>query len=312
MESTELLAATDQGLLTAANYIKVGRLVAFPTETVYGLGADAGSDEAVARVFAAKDRPTFNPLIVHIATFGEADRLGVFDPAARTLARAFWPGPLTLVLPIQPDAPISQLALAGADTIALRVPNAAVAQRLLRVTGRPIAAPSANPSGRISPTNAAHVLSGLGGRIAAIVDGGSCAVGLESTIVSTGKAPALLRHGGLAQTEIERVLGTTLVLPADGDGAASPGRDLAHYAPKAPLRTNATKAEAGEVMLGFGSIDGDKNLSHAGDLVEAAANLFRYLHALDAVGQPIAVAPVPAKGLGVAINDRLRRASAAR
>lgn len=312
MESTELLAATDQGLATAADYIRSGQLVAFPTETVYGLGADAGNDDAVAKVFDAKARPTFNPLIVHVGSLDEAESFGQFNPQAHMLAHAFWPGPLTLVLPVRSSARVSKLALAGAQTIALRVPQAPIAQKLLMATGRPIAAPSANPSGRISPTTAVHVLRGLGGRIAAIIDGGPCTVGLESTVVSTGTPPALLRHGGLAKEKIEQVLGAALVVPKDGDGAASPGRELSHYAPEAALRINATSPQDGEVMLGFGSVDGEKNLSRKGDLTEAAANLFRLLHALDGLGKPIAVAPVPETGLGLAINDRLRRASGPR
>ncbi|MEO1239773.1 MAG: L-threonylcarbamoyladenylate synthase [Pseudomonadota bacterium] len=312
MESTELLAATDKGLATAAKYLRSGRLVAFPTETVYGLGADAGNDLAVARVFEAKARPTFNPLIIHVASLADAERLGEFNAQARTLARSFWPGPITLVLPLRADAAVSKLALAGANTIALRVPKASIAQNLLLATGRPIAAPSANPSGRISPTSAAHVLRGLGGQIAAIIDGGLCPVGLESTVVSTGEPPALLRHGGLTKEEIERVLGVDLALPADGDGAASPGRSLSHYAPEASLRMNATASEGDEVLLGFGDVEGDENLSAEGDVAVAAANLFHMLHALDALGRPIAVAPVPEHGLGLAINDRLRRAAGRR
>ncbi|MEL7106910.1 MAG: L-threonylcarbamoyladenylate synthase [Pseudomonadota bacterium] len=312
MESTELLAATDQCLAKAADYIRAGQLVAFPTETVYGLGADATSDDAVARVFEAKARPTFNPLIVHVASLDEAENFAHFNQAARMLGKVFWPGPLTLVLPIRSDARVSKLALAGADTIALRVPRAPIAQKLLLAVGRPIAAPSANPSGKISPTSAAHVLRGLAGRIAAIVDGGACPVGLESTVISTGVPPALLRQGGLAQAEIERVLGVPLALPDDADGAASPGRDLSHYAPDAALRMNATEARNNEVLLGFGAIDGTENLSPDGDLTQAAANLFRLLHVLNGLGRPIAVAPVPEEGLGLAINDRLRRASGQR
>lgn len=312
MESTELLAATDQGLATAAVYIRSGHLVAFPTETVYGLGADASSDDAVAKVFEVKARPKFNPLIVHVASLDEAESHAEFNQQARMLARAFWPGPLTLVLPVRSSAGVSKLALAGAQTIAVRVPQAPIAQKLLVATGRPIAAPSANPSGRISPTTAVHVLRGLGGRIGAIIDGGPCPVGLESTVVSTGTPPALLRHGGLAKEKIEQVLGTSLDLPKDGDGAASPGRELSHYAPEAALRMNANAPQSDEVMLGFGEIDGDENLSRKGDLTEAAANLFRLLHALDVLGRPIAVAPVPETGLGHAINDRLRRASGPR
>ena len=312
MESTELLAATDNGIAAAADLIRSGRLVAFPTETVYGLGADATSDEAVARVFDAKKRPAFNPLIIHVASLEDAETIAIFDEPARALARAFWPGPLTLVLPLKPGAGISKLALAGSSTVALRVPDAPVAQKLLLATRRPIAAPSANPSGRISPTSPAHVLRGLGGRIAAIIDGGACRVGLESTVVSTGHPPSLLRHGGLPRDEIERVLGAPLALPEDHEGPASPGRELSHYAPEAPLRMNATAPNEGEVMLGFGAVEGDETLSKTGDLVEAAANLFRLLHALDARGKPIAVAPVPDEGLGQAINDRLRRAAAAR
>ena len=312
MESTELLSATDSGIARAAELLRVGELVAFPTETVYGLGADAGSDSAIAKVFDAKSRPSFNPLIIHVADLSHAEELAVFNEEAFKLATAFWPGPLSLVLPIRANSGISKLATAGASTVAIRVPDAPLARQLIANAGRPIAAPSANPSGRISPTSAAHVVSGLSGKIAAVLDGGPCPVGLESTVVAPDNPSSLLRFGGLPPQAIEACLGAPLSYPSDSDGPASPGRELSHYAPEASLRMNAAAADGDEVFLGFGDVGGDENLSPSGDLVEAAANVFRMLHALDRTGQPIAVAPIPEKGLGLAINDRLRRASGSR
>lgn len=315
---TEILPPDAPGLARAADLLRAAGLVAFPTETVYGLGGDARSDIAVARIFEAKGRPNFNPLIVHVPDLAAAADLVVFGDSAVGLADAFWPGPLTLVLPIRPGASLSPLVSAGLPTAAVRVPAHPVAQALLRAYGGPIAAPSANPSGRISPTRADHVLAGLWGRIAAIVDGGACAVGVESTIVGFDPAPTLLRPGGLPGEVLESCLGAPLLAPVEGGPRPiAPGQLLSHYAPQASVRLNATTADTGEIWLGFGP-EGDAaalNLSPARDLVEAAANLFHYLREADrragALGR-IAVAPVPEHGLGRAINDRLRRAAAPR
>jgi L-threonylcarbamoyladenylate synthase len=286
--------------------------VAFPTETVYGLGADAGDDAAVARIFEAKARPSFNPLIVHVPGLAAARRLVEWTEAADRLAGAFWPGPLTLVLPLLADAPVSRLVTTGLPTLAVRVPGHPLAQELLRAAGVPVAAPSANPSGRISPTTADHVKSGLYGRIAAILDGGSCAVGLESTIVGLADAPTLLRAGGVPEEALARCLGTPLARLATGEVTA-PGQTGSHYAPRGTLRLNATEVREGEILLGFGAVAAPLNLSPAGDLVEAAARLFDCLHEMDRMGETrIAVSPIPDRGLGRAINDRLRRAAAPR
>ncbi len=312
MTTTEILRPDKSGIARAAALLREGRLVAFPTETVYGLGADATNDAAVAAIYAAKDRPATNPLIIHVASFDDARKLARFSAAAEALAGAFWPGPLTLVLPARKDAGLSLHALAPGGTVALRVPDQPVAAALLAAAGRPVAAPSANPSGRISPTTAAHVLAGLGGRIAAIIDGGSCEVGLESTIVEPGEPPRLLRPGGLPAREIEALLGRPLAAAPASDTPSAPGQLASHYAPRAPVRLDAEAPREGEVYLGFGPGRATLNLSAGGDLREAAANLFGHLHALDAMGRPIAVAPVPETGLGRAINDRLRRAAAPR
>ena len=313
-----MLAPSAQGIDRAAEFLRDGGLVAFPTETVYGLGADACNDRAVAGIFAAKGRPSFNPLIVHVADLDAACRIADFSPLAERLAAAFWPGPLTLVLPARPVAGLSALVSAGQPNVALRVPAHPLAQALLRAFGGPVAAPSANPSGRISPTRAAHVLAGLGGRIAAIVDGGDCAVGLESTIIGFDPSPGLLRPGGLAAEAIEACLGVRLALPASTpQQPTAPGQLDSHYAPSASLRLNAVNPVAGECWLGFGArSDGAAlNLSPGGNLIEAAANLFHFLHEADRIAGAngtIAVAPIPDHGLGRAINDRLRRAAAPR
>lgn len=315
MERTETLAATDAGIARAADLLREGRLVAFPTETVYGLGGDAARDETVARIFEAKGRPRFNPLIAHVPDIAAAERIALFDPDARALASAFWPGPLTMVLPLRDGAAISPLVTAGHRTVAVRLPAHPVARALLAAFGGPVAAPSANPSGRVSPTRAEHVLAGLAGRIAAVVDGGACAVGVESTIVSLGDAPRLLRPGGVPVEAIEAALGRPV--PPGGSELApnAPGQLASHYAPGAAVRMGARGAETGEILVGFGSVRGDFTLSETGDLVEAAANLFHILREADALAGPdgrIAFAPVPDKGLGRAINDRLRRAAAPR
>ena len=312
MQVTEVLTPTDAGLATAAGLLHEGRLVAFPTETVYGLGADARNGPAVARIYAAKGRPSFNPLIIHLASAEAARHYVQWSDAAEVLARAFWPGPLTLVLPLAKGHGLSSLVTAGLDTVAVRVPAHPAAQRLLARFGGPVAAPSANPSGRISPTTSAHVRAGLGGSIAAVVDDGPCSVGLESTIVGlAGPVPVLLRAGGLPQEAIEAALGVPLEAD-DSTAINAPGQLLSHYAPQATVRLNATTARPGERLLGFGAMECDLNLSPSGDLVEAAVHLFDHLHRLDATGRPIAVAPVPEHGLGRAINDRLRRAAAPR
>ncbi len=311
---TRHLPADPAGHAEAAAIWRAGGLVAFPTETVYGLGADARNDRAVARIFEAKARPRFNPLIVHVPDVAAARALVDWPDEARILASAFWPGAMTLVLPIRADAGISPLVTADLPTLAVRVPAHGLAQDLLRAFGGPVAAPSANPSGRISPTEAAHVTAGLEGRIEAIVEGGACDVGLESTIVGLAGAPTLLRPGGIPAEAIEAALGTALARHDGGAGPlTAPGQMTSHYAPGAPVRLNASDARPGEVLLGFGPVAGDLSLSPSGDLIEAAANLFRHLHRLDAEGaQAIAVAPVPDTGLGRAINDRLRRAAAPR
>lgn len=312
-KTTERLAATAAGIARAAEILSSGGLVAFPTETVYGLGADAGNGTAVAKVYAAKDRPAFNPLIVHFADIATVQKHVEWTAEAATLAAAFWPGPLTLVLPLRPDHGISSLVTAGQPSLAVRVPSHPIARQLLSAAALPVAAPSANPSGRISPTTADHVLNALGGRIDAVLDGGPCTVGLESTILSLADPTAvLLRQGGLPQEELEAALGYPLRLAAQDAPVTAPGQLRSHYAPRAPVRLNARHAKKGEVFLGFGACDGELNLSAQGSLVEAAANLFDHLHRLDRLGQPIAIAAIPDHGLGRAINDRLRRAAAPR
>jgi L-threonylcarbamoyladenylate synthase len=297
--------------------------VAFPTETVYGLGADATDAEAVARIYAAKERPSFNPLIAHVDSFRTARSQGLFDETATRLAEAFWPGPLTLVVPVAPTCTISDLARAGLDSIGLRVPAHPLAHALLEQTGRPVAAPSANRSGRVSPTDADHVLGDLDGRIEAVLDGGASQVGVESTIVSClGGTPRLLRPGGVAREAIEALIGAKLETASEaGSNPLAPGMLASHYAPRAQVRLNVTKLQPGEAVLLFGAepLPGAEtarvtlNLSKNGDLVEAAAHLFSYLRQLDASGAAtIAVSPIPETGLGEAINDRLRRAAAER
>jgi L-threonylcarbamoyladenylate synthase len=319
---TRHLDANDAGIADAAALLRDNGLVALPTETVYGLAADATSGTAVAGIYAAKERPSFNPLIAHLPDLAAAQRQGLFDANATALARAFWPGPLTLVVPISRGCTICDLARAGLDTVALRVPSHRIAQAVLMQAGRPIAAPSANRSGRVSATSAAHVLADLDGRIDAVLDDGPTAVGVESTIVAClDGAPRLLRPGGLPRAAIEGVIGRALVLAGEaGTAPIAPGLLASHYAPSAQVRLEAAGPQAGEAWLGFGlePESGQRaiaalNLSPAGNLREAAANLFGHLRRLDAAGPArIAVAPIPDHGLGEAINDRLRRAAAPR
>ncbi len=319
---SELLPANEEAIARGGALIRQGRLVAFPTETVYGLGADATNDQAVASIFEAKGRPTFNPLIVHVTGREEAAAHARFTPEADALARAFWPGGITLVLPRLATTPISLLVSAGLDTVALRAPAHEIAQSLIRAAGRPIAAPSANASGEVSPTRAEHVMASLGHSdlLSLILDGGQCPLGLESTVIGfpDSAAPTLLRPGAVPREEIEHVLGRPLASAdvASGEaGRSSPGQLASHYAPRAALRLDAAEARNGELLLGFGPAkNAALNLSPSGDLREAAANLFAMLRALDekAHGKGIAVTPIPSNGLGEAINDRLRRAAAPR
>ncbi|WFU15499.1 L-threonylcarbamoyladenylate synthase [Bradyrhizobium sp. CB3481] len=324
--NTQILPAGEAAVAAAADALTQGGLVAFPTETVYGLGADATNPAAIARLYQAKGRPAFNPLIAHIGDIAAARKIACFDAAATALGEAFWPGPLTLVLPKTEGCGVADLATAGLDTVAVRIPAHAIARDILRVFGGPVVAPSANISGHVSPTTAAHVHSDLAGRIDLIVDGGAVDVGVESTIIGCFDAPMLLRPGGLPRAEIERVLGRTLKQPpkdAENDSAQplAPGMLASHYAPRARVRLNAVAVETGEALLAFGlgaisGIDAAAavmNLSERGDLNEAAANLFGHLRALDAKGvRTIAVMPIPDDGLGEAINDRLRRAAVGR
>ena len=302
--NTRVLPLGPQAIDEAARLIAAGWPVAVPTETVYGLAADATSGAAVARIYEAKGRPSFNPLIVHVPDLDAARRIAHFDPMAERLAAAHWPGPLTLVLPLREEAGIASLVTAGLSTVALRVPAHPAMRALLEAAGRPLAAPSANASGRISPTRAEHVLASLGGRIALVLDGGPTALGLESTIVAVnGEGLRLLRPGpidlGLAPTTPGRI--------------EAPGQLASHYAPAKPVRLDATEAAADEWLIGFGEVTGDASLSPSGDLVEAAARLFDALHQAEAASRArIAVAPIPETGLGAAINDRLRRAAAPR
>jgi L-threonylcarbamoyladenylate synthase len=324
--TTLILPANEAAVAAAARCLAEGGLVGFPTETVYGLAADATNPAAIARLYQAKGRPSFNPLIATVGGLEAARRIGRFDATAVALAEAFWPGPLTLVLPRTKDCAVADLATAGLDTVAIRVPAHPVALKILHAFGGPVVAPSANLSGHVSPTTAAHVHSDLAGRIDLIVDGGPVPVGVESTIVGCFDAPMLLRPGGLPRGEIERALGRTLMRPPNDPGSdtsqpLAPGMLASHYAPRTPVRLEAVSVEPGEALLAFGdgvvagvdSITVTMNLSARSDLNEAATHLFGYLRALDSQrARAIAVMPIPHHGLGEAINDRLRRAAMGR
>jgi L-threonylcarbamoyladenylate synthase len=324
--ATRILPAGAASAAEAARVLAGGGLVAFPTETVYGLGADATNGQAVARLYEAKGRPAFNPLIAHVTDLAAARALARFDADAARLAAALWPGPLTLVLPKAAACPVAELATAGLDSIAVRVPDHPVARAILAALRKPVVAPSANRSGHVSPTTAAHVAADLSGRIDLIIDGGAAPVGVESTIVACLGEPALLRPGGVPRAAIERALGKALAgasaaMPPDDEAPLAPGMLASHYAPRTPIRLHAGSVEPGEALLAFGpalpqGAEHSKktlNLSARGDLVEGAANLFSHLRALDAAGaRAIAVMAVPHEGLGEAINDRLARAAAER
>ena len=314
---TPVVAADDAGVARAARLLRMGGLVAFPTETVYGLGADATSGTAVARIYEAKGRPSFNPLIAHVADLASAQLQGQFGEDALALARAFWPGPLTLVVPVAETCSVSDLARAGLASVALRVPVHPVARALIAAAGRPIAAPSANISGHISPTSAAHVFADLNGRIELILDGGAAGIGVESTIVAClGGKVHILRPGAVTRADIERVIATPLTEQTENSPhPVAPGQLASHYAPRAHIRLNAAAPRAGEMFLDFGGTyaGAGLDLSPRGDVREAAANLFAYLREMDARGAAvIAVAPIPHEGLGEAINERLARAAAPR
>lgn len=306
-----VVPADDVSIAAAAQLLHAGQIVAIPTETVYGLAADAQNAEAVAHIYAAKGRPDFNPLIVHVRDRKAAEKLGLFNATAQVLADAFWPGPLTLVLPLKQGAPVARAVTAGLPTIAIRCPNHPVIQALLLKSDLSLAAPSANRSGAISPTRADHVLKGLGGAVPMILDGGPCSAGLESTIVAVrDDGWQVLRPGPVSATLIEQTLGyPPLSVPMSAIEA--PGQMASHYAPSKPVRLNVTVPEKGEYLIGFGAIAGDVNLSATGDLAQAAANLFEALHNADAsLPTAIAVAPIPHEDIGIAINDRLSRAAA--
>jgi L-threonylcarbamoyladenylate synthase len=300
---TRILPFSQDAIAQAARLILVGEPVAVPTETVYGLAADATNPEAVARIYEAKGRPSFNPLIVHVPDWHTARQIADFGPLSQQLAESHWPGPLTIVAPLKAENPIASLVTAGLSTVGIRMPNHRAIQALLLAAGRPLAAPSANASGSISPTRAAHVAQSLGGRIPLIIDDGPCPGGIESTIVAESDGQIRLLRRGPIQIEG--------AVYASGEKLESPGQMASHYAPSKPLRLKATEPREGEYLIGFGPVSGDSNLSPSGDLVEAAARLFDLLYTADDSQKPrIAVAPVPESDLGLAINDRLRRAAA--
>ena len=308
---TQQFGSSVHDIQQAAQVLADGGLVAMPTETVYGLAADALNDQAVAKIYDAKGRPSFNPLISHMASAEMAFNYVEWSEAAEKLSTALWPGPMTLILPAKQGCSISKLARAGLDSVAIRVPAHPVAQALLSKLGRPVAAPSANPSGRISPTTKDHVIAGLDGRIDAVIDGGPCEMGIESTIISLLDDPVILRPGNITTNEVQSILGHDITMLNDTGTITALGQLTSHYAPNASLRLNANTFMQDEKSLGFGDIRGDLNLSLTANLREATANLFSMLHELDArEGSKIAVAPIPNHGLGVAINDRLTRAAA--
>jgi len=320
-QTTQRLTPDETGIARAIDIWRNGGLVAFPTETVYGLGADASRDKAVRRIYDAKGRPSVNPLIIHVSDITTAQRYARFNDKAARLAEAFWPGPLSLILPLVETAQLSARVSAGLPSVAVRVPQTDLGLRLLRGFGGAIAAPSANPSGQISPTSAAHVLAGLDGRIDAVIDGGLCPVGLESTIVDlSGPNPAILRPGGVPIEALENALKTSLAIRSDDPARpTSPGQMTSHYAPSVPMTLDVSAPSSGALWLGFGPgcTGAELNLSNSGDLIEAAAKLFAALHQLSALATArgigrIEVAPIPQQGVGAAINDRLTRAAAPR
>jgi L-threonylcarbamoyladenylate synthase len=304
------LAPDEAGIARAAAILRDGGLVALPTETVYGLAARADSEAAIAEIYRAKGRPDFNPLIVHVASLEQAEELGSFDKRGRDLARRFWPGPLTMVLPLREGAPVAAAVTAGLPTIALRVPAHPLTQAVLRETGLPLAAPSANRSGSVSPTSAEHVSASFGSDVPPVLDGGACETGLESTIVALREQGwQMLRPGPIPESAVAAILGDAMVVTPGRIEA--PGQLARHYSPGKPLRLDAQKAEAGEFLIGFGTVAGDCSLSPSGDLAEAAARLYACLHEAARSGHDsIAVAIIPQQGIGAAINDRLRRAAA--
>ena len=310
---TRIIPAGEAGIAAAAEAIARARPVAVPTETVYGLAGDATSGDAVAAIYAAKGRPSFNPLIVHVDGMEMAETVAIFSPLARRLAETFWPGPLTLVLPLADGAPVARLTTAGLSTVAVRMPAHPVMRALISQCGHPLAAPSANASGAISATRAEHVAQSLAGRIELVLDGGPTEVGIESTIVAVEEDRLRLLRPGSVTPEMLSEAGGVSVSTSDNGTIEAPGQMLSHYAPSKPVRLDAIERRDGEYLIGFGGVEGDASLSQRGDLAEAAARLFDLLHAADAAAAPaIAVAPIPDEGLGIAINDRLRRAAAPR
>ena len=308
---TKIFNTSRHDLSKASELIKSGGTLAFPTETVYGLGADATNKLAVAKIFQAKGRPSFNPLIIHCFSIEQIQTFARWSSEAQKVADKFWPGPLTMVLPLLPNNQISSLALAGLQTVAVRMPDHSVAQSILQLANTPIAAPSANPSGAVSATKAEHVISRLNGKIEGIISGYSSKIGLESTIISFLPEPSILRFGAIDETDISELLGLDLKKKRKDEKISAPGQLSSHYAPKGSIRLNSKVFKKNEVSLGFGEILCDLNLSREANLAEAAANLFDCLHRLDEMGaEKIAVSPIPEKGIGIAINDRLRRAAA--
>jgi L-threonylcarbamoyladenylate synthase len=312
--NTRILPFNADAIAQASELVRAGEPVAIASETVYGLAADATSGEAVGRVYAAKGRPAFNPLIVHVVDLAAVEAIAILSPAAARLAHAFWPGPLTMVLPLKRDHPIASLANAGLATVAIRIPAHPAMRALIKASGRPLAAPSANASGRISPTHARHVLASLAGRIPLIIDAGPTLHGLESTIVAVSETRlVLLRPGPVDQAALAQIAMLPVDIASGKEPVSAPGQLASHYAPAKPLRLDAYAAGEGEWLIGFGAIAGDENLSVTGNLIEAASGLFDALHRADATrSRSIAVAPIPSDGLGGAINDRLARAAAPR